>query len=316
MSKIAVTGCAGFVGSWICDKILAAGHEVVGIDNLSSGVNYTPAKVNFHTLDVTSNIKASLQDVDAVVHAAAYAELRHNWKDQSERERLFINNEIATRNILEQMPDVPIIFLSSASVYGSLSNNKGTLYGLSEEQANPGVVESPYAASKLACEAYVAAWSYKKQTSWHCLRLVNQVGARGHRGVIVDFVRMATQNQHIHAADNGLQTKNWINVEDTANAVVRLLDTHNKVPSGIYTVTSCERWSWRDIVDIMITMYQEKHPGEDTPFKLTNNECLGGSIGDPLNLYVSGDKLKPYYSCNLSVEKAVREALQSLGWAQ
>lgn len=317
MTKIAVTGCAGFVGSWICDKVLSAGYDIVGIDNLTSNVNFTPTNVEFHKLDLNENIKPILKDVDAVIHAAAYAELRHNWQDKTERDRLFLNNEMATRSVLEQMPDVPIIFLSTAAVYGSLSNYASSTkfnQALVEEDATPGAVESPYAASKLACEAYVAAWSYKRKTPWYSLRLVNQIGARTHRGVITDFLRMIREKNHIHAADNGKQTKNWVNVEDTANVVVRLLDSINPVPSGIYTVTSNERWSWRDIVNIMIKMHKEKYPDKSDPFTLTYEECLAGSIGDPINLYVSGNKLKPYYDCNKSVEKAVREALIFLDW--
>jgi UDP-glucose 4-epimerase len=319
MTKIAVTGCAGFIGSWICDKALTAGYEVIGIDNLTSGVNFTPAKVEFHKIDINDNIKDLLSNVDAVIHTAAYAELRHNWESKTERDRLFLNNEIGTRSVLEQMPAVPIIFLSTAAIYGSRSNSadaKKFNYALIESDADPSAVESPYAASKLACEAYLAAWSFKRKTPWYALRLVNQIGARTHRGVIVDFLRMIKEKQHIHAADNGAQTKNWVNVEDTANVILRLLDNEHPVPSGIYTVTSEERWSWRDIVTIMTKMYDEKYQNRTEPFSLTYEERLAGSVGDPINLYVSGDKLKPYYHCNKSVEQAVRDALTFLGWAQ
>lgn len=317
MAKIVVTGCAGFVGSWICEKALASGYEVVGIDNLSSGINYTPKEVQFIKSDVSKRVEHLLEGADAIIHAAAYAELRHNWKDRAERERLFENNEVATIRILEEMPDVPIVFLSSASVYGSLSNNKITNRPLIEDDVSPEYIESPYAASKLACEAYVAAWAYKRQTPWYCLRLVNQVGTRSHRGVITDFLRMINQEKHIHAADNGKQTKNWVSVEDTANVIMRLLDNKNKVPSGIYTVTSEERWGWRDIVNVMTKMHHEKNPFKnDIPFNLTYEECLAGSVGDPVNLYVSGEKLKPYYSCEKPIEQAVRNALSFLGWAK
>ncbi len=317
MAKFCITGCAGFIGSWICDKILAAGHEVIGIDNLSSGINYTPNNIEFHKVDVaTDNLVDILKNADAIVHAAAYAELRHNWEDISERDKLFLNNEIATRKILEQMPDVPIIFLSTAAVYGSTSQFRNHDKPLIEIDAGSDTVESPYAASKLACESYVAAWSHKRKTPWYNLRLVNQVGARTHRGVITDFLRKIKDGKHIHAADNGKQVKNWVNVEDTANTVVRLLDKNNPVPSGIYTVTSEERWSWKNIVDIMLKMHEEKYPGSEKPFTLSWEERLAGSIGDPINLYVSGEKLKPYYDCNSSVEKAVREALTYLGWCK
>jgi nucleoside-diphosphate-sugar epimerase len=205
MKKIAVTGCAGFIGSWICDKFLENGDEVIGIDNFSSGVNNTPKNVKFNYIDVNSNISNILKDVDAVVHASAKADVRHNWDNKSERESLFKNNEMATISVLEQMPNVPIIFLSTAAVYGSLSNTNNSI--LTEKDATPANIESPYAASKLACESYVAAWAYKKQIPWYCLRLVNQVGSRSHHGVISDFYNMAKNNNHITALDNGEQKK-------------------------------------------------------------------------------------------------------------
>ena len=313
---IVITGCAGFVGSWICEKALETGYKVIGIDNYSSKVNYTPKNVEFYNCDINDNIKEILKDANAIVHAAAYAELRHNWSNEEERKRLFLNNEIATRNLLEQMPDVPLIFLSSASVYGSHANTKITDRPLVEADAGMDSIESPYAASKLACEAYVSAWSFKRKTPWYALRLVNQVGARTHRGVITDFLRMIKEKKHIHAVDNGKQTKNWVSVEDTANTVIRLLDTINPVPSGVYTVASDERWSWRDIVDVMLIMHEENHPNTSPPFELTYENCLAGSIGDPVNLYVSSDKLKPYYKCEKSIENAVRNALTYLEWSK
>lgn len=314
MKTIAVTGSAGFVGSWICEKLHNAGYSIIGLDNLSSKVNYTQDYVNFYQTDVNNNISHLIKNVDAVVHASAYAELRHNWDNEQERDRLFVNNETATRSVLEQMPEVPIIFLSSSSVYGSISNNKIKDRPLKEEDANPEMIESPYAASKLACETYVAAWSFKRKTPWYCLRLVNQIGPRAHRGVITDFLRMVKESKHIHAADNGKQTKNWVHVEDTADAIVRLLDTKNSVPSGIYNMTSDERWSWRDIVNVMNDMYQDKYPNSSSPFTLTFEDKLAGSIGDPVNLYVSGEKLKPYYNCNRPVKDAVKGALLYSGW--
>ena len=155
MSKILVTGCAGFIGSWVCDKAISKGYHVVGVDNLSGKINYTPDKVEFYHFDVNSDISVAMNGIDAIVHTAAYAEIRHNWDLRSERQKIFTNNEMATISVLEQMPDVPIIYLSSASVYGSLSRSKKEV--LTEEDANPSLIESPYAAAKLACESYVAS---------------------------------------------------------------------------------------------------------------------------------------------------------------
>lgn len=307
MKNIVITGSAGFVGSHIAEKALAAGYHVIGIDNLSSPVNYTQKEVEFYQTNVNDNIAPILQKADAIVHAAARAELRHNWEHKSERDILLENNEIATRSVLEQMPDVPIIFLSTCAIYGSLSTI--IQKPLSENDATPENIISPYAASKLACEAYVAAWAFKKKVPWYALRLANQVGSRTHRGVITDFAKMVREKGQIHAADTGEQKKSWVSVEDTADTVIRMLDQSKPVPSGIYNITSDERWSWRDIYRIMNEMSKE-------PIKLTCENKLAGSIGDPVGLHISKEKLKPYYDCNRSVDRAVRDALEFIGWGK
>lgn len=307
MKNIVITGSAGFVGSWVAEKVFAAGYHVIGIDNLSSPVNYTQKEVEFYKADANEDIRPILQKADAIVHCAARAELRHNWEHQSQRDILFTNNEMATRSMLEQMPDVPFIFLSTCAIYGSLSTKMTA--PLTERDADPEAVNSPYGASKLACEAYIAAWAFKKQIPWYSLRLANQVGGRTHRGVITDFVKMVREKGHIHAADSGEQKKNWVSVEDTADAVVRILDQSKPVPSGVYNITSDERWSWRDIYRIM-----NETSGKEIP--LTCENKLAGSIGDPIGLHISKEKLKPYYDCNRSVDRAVRDALEFIGWGK
>lgn len=306
MKKIVLTGSAGFVGSWIAEKALAAGYHVIGIDNLSSPVNYTQKEVEFYKADVNDDIQPILQKADAIVHCAARAELRHNWEHKSQRDILFTNNEMATRSILEQMPDVPFVFLSTCAIYGSLSTQKTT--PLTERDADPEAVNSPYGASKLACEAYIAAWAFKKQIPWYSLRLANQVEARSHRGVISDFVQMVREKGSIHAADNGEQKKSWVSAEDTANAVIRLLDQNApQVPSGVYNIASNEKISWRDIYKIMCEMSGKE-------ISLTYENKLAGSIGDPIGLNISNEKLNPYYSCDKSVEKAIVNALEFMEW--
>jgi len=312
--KIMVTGCAGFIGSWISQKAINLGHQVVGIDNLSSGVNYTPNGVDFYIKDVNSDLSEQMSGVDAIVHCSAYAQLKDNWKDQSERKRLFNNNELATISILEQMPAVPLVFMSSASVYGSLYQIKNDI--ILEEDSNTYTIESPYAASKFACESYISAWGFKNNFPWYSLRLVNQIGARTHRGVMVDFCKKVKDCGHIHALDDGSQKKSWVAVDDTVDVVMTLLDKSKNIPSGVYNVTSSERWGWRDMVEIMKSMHKENFPNSDEPFTLSYEKCIKGSVGDPVNVYVSSEKLDKYYKCNRPIDKAVRETLSFIGWAK
>lgn len=307
--KILVTGGMGFVGSHIVDRLLETGHQVVVCDDGSSGQR----NVNRHAVylyDVTGfpkGIEKLTEDdvagVGAVVHAAAYPELRHNWTRSTERERLLESNILATQFLLEVMPEVPVVYLSSASVYGS---QPGRL--VIEADASAETCESPYAATKLSGELLVASYAYKWGTPWYALRLVNVVGARTHRGVIADFVRMMREKGSIHAADDGKQRKSWVHVADVADVVKTILpySTHDqpgKPPPGVYNVSSRERISWWDIVDAM-----------GLPQDVSYDDRDRGAVGDPYDLHVSAVKLANYYECKRPVRDGIRDALKHLGW--
>lgn len=312
--KVLVTGGCGFVGSHIVDLLLEQGHSVLVVDDHSSGQRNHAERAQYQPLGFVERgqgVEAldprQLEGIDAVVHAAAYPELRHNWTRFEERERLLESNILATQFILEVIPEnIPVVYLSSASVYGS---HPDVL--VVERDASAETCESPYAATKFSGELMVAAYAHKRGTRWHALRLVNVVGARTHRGVIADFVRMARLDAgHIHAADDGQQRKSWVHVQDVAGAVATCLMgsgmgvDFKMVPSGVYNVTSRERISWWDVVDAMGV------PRSEVTFEARDR----GAVGDPKGLYVSGVKLDPYFRCTRSVAEGIREALASLGW--
>lgn len=311
--RVLVTGGAGFVGSHIVDALIDRGDDVVVIDDLSTGnqknVNHR-ACLKVREISDMRGGHNDLVSCDAIIHAAAYADLRKNWFSSSERDRLYRRNMDATRHILEnKRPEIPILFLSTASVYGSAKNADPVL----EKDATPETCESPYAASKMGCEAMIAAYALAHKSPWHIGRLVNVVGARTKHGVIGDFVKMYrdgfigvgntfAEKGRIHAADNGRQRKSWVHVSDVANAFLRMLD--GGIPNGIYSITSQERISWWDIIEIM---------GVGSS-KVTFEDRAGGALGDPVDLHVSGAKLAPYYRPTRPIVEGIREALDHLGW--
>jgi UDP-glucose 4-epimerase len=312
--RIIVTGAAGFVGSHIAELLVDAGHEVIIIDDFSSGVNLVPLRASMLLVAADLTVKnrfveSTLRGADAIVHCAAYANLRHWTNSEDERERLRAANVDATARMLEQAPPVPIVYLGTASVYGSRPG-----HAFVEGEESPETCESWYAATKLTGEHLVAAWAHWKRTPWHVARLVNVVGARTHRGVLHDFVQMHREAGRIHAADDGSQRKSWVHVADVAQAVGMMLGLsytrmqHGEAkpvappPSGVYNVTSAERWSWRDIIREMGV--------RDFGWE----ERAVGAVGDPRDLHVSGEKLAPWFRCERPVVDGVRDALKSLGW--
>lgn len=319
--RVVVTGGAGFVGSHIVEKLAANGHEVLVLDR---ALGYLPESdprypvdpwkqalplpgVRWLAFDIADWVPGELGDhlrgTDAVVHAAAHADLRKNWDEkegENQRESLFHDNLQATHKLLENMPQVPLVYLSSASVYGDHCEKSG--HAAEEPAATSEGQLSPYSASKFACEALVAAYARGKGFPFWSLRLVNQVGKRYRYGVIADFVRMAKQDKYIKAADDGSQRKGWVHVEDTADVVVRILE--NQIPSGVYNVSSKERWSWRDVVAAMGYIHGD----------VGHENRRGGAIGDPIDIHVNTTKLDKYIKCERKVINGVRDALKGLGW--
>jgi len=291
--RVLVTGGCGFVGGHVVEALRSNADDVIVVDKAHP---VTP-------VDLCDIGPGLLEGIQAIVHCAAYADLRHNWESLDEREAQWTDNVRATIALLEHMPPVPLIFTSSASVYGSQCVGRTT--PVTEEDAHPDTCESPYAASKLACEAIIASYAYFKGFPYYNLRLVNQVGSGSHRGVIADFVRMAKLDGFVHAADDGSQEKSWVHVEDTAEAIVSLLQQVHNVPSGTYNMTSADRVSWWRIVEIM----RETHD-----FEVTHEPRRKGAVGDPEDITVSGEKMATFYKPWRNVNDGIRDALRSLGW--
>jgi UDP-glucose 4-epimerase len=320
--KILVTGGAGFVASHVVDHLIARGDQVTVVDDLRTGKRENVnAGASFFSEDIRS--QSDVTGYDAIIHAAAYADLRHNWESEAQRARLYADNVDVTRHMLERFNAPRFLFLSTASVYGAAKHD----HPVYEIDAGPHTCESPYAASKLACEAMIAAYAFARGFRWKVGRLVNVVGARTQHGVIGDFVRMhrrlwCTEHRkyvedgycrecngdrncmtgHIHAADNGKQRKSWVHVADVADAFLRMID--DDVPDGIYSVTSDERISWWDVVDAM---------GVSRDL-VTFEDRAGGAIGDPIDLHVSGEKLGRHYRPCRPVSDGIKDALKHLGW--
>ena len=218
-----VTGGAGFIGSHVVDRLMETekNHEVIVLDNLSSGnENFITPHIGkqdfqFHKADILHDDISPLFDgVEEVWHLAANPEVRIGAEDT----RVHLEqNVIATYNVLEAMRanDVRrMIFTSTSTVYGDADK-------LPTPEEYPTIPVSLYGASKLACEALIAAYCHTFDMRAWIYRFANVIGRRSSHGVIYDFINKIRSNpEELEILGDGNQTKSYIYVDDCIDAMV------------------------------------------------------------------------------------------------
>ena len=217
--KIIVTGGAGFIGSHIVDDLVSDGHQVLVIDDLSTGnFNNINPKADFENLDITnSRISAVIKsfEPDVISHFAAQTSVNISTNNPT----LDANsNIIGTINVFEAMNKTKC----SNLIY---INTGGALYGepqyLPLDEAHPINPISPYGLSKWVAEKYILMQKRSYQFI-KVLRLSNVYGPRqdsyGEAGVVSIFLSKMLSNEPVTIFGNGNQTRDFIYVGDVASA--------------------------------------------------------------------------------------------------
>jgi UDP-glucose 4-epimerase len=240
-----VTGCAGFLGSTLTERLLAQGHSVVGYDNFSTGREAYLQTVLGHPafelvradLLETRALTDALRGIDVVYHLAANADVRrgteHPAKDLEQ-------NTIATHNVLEAMRRnrvTRIAFASSAAIYGDCN-----VIPIPEDAPFP-VQTSLYGASKAAAEGLISAYCTGFGLRAHVFRCASIVGERYSHGHIVDFYRqLRSDPARLRVLGDGRQRKAYVYVHDCIDAIFAAMDRASGPVNlfNIAAVDSCE----------------------------------------------------------------------------
>lgn len=218
-----VTGCAGFIGSHVVDRLLGEGHTVTGYDNFSTGrepflagacANNRFRLVRGDVLD-TSTLGAAMKGTEFVFHLAANADVRFGTQHPG---RDLEQNTIATFNVLEAMRANGVrkmAFASTGSVYG-----EPAVFPTPEDAPFP-VQTSLYGASKLAGEGLIAAYCEGFGFQSWIFRFVSILGERYSHGHVADFYRslMANPNE-LFVLGDGHQRKSYLYVQDCIEAML------------------------------------------------------------------------------------------------
>lgn len=224
--RILVTGGAGFIGSHTAEALLAAGAEVVVLDNYSAG-----KEQNLRTDDRLRIIRGDIRDidavrkaiasVDAVMHLAAQVSVRDSIQQPVNSAQ---HNVVGFLNVLEAAREAGVrrvVYASSAAVYGVPQT-------LPLDESSPVAPISPYGLEKLVNEHYAALYQSLHGLECLGLRYFNVYGPRQdpasqYAGVITKFSSLLQRGEPLHIFGDGLQTRDFVYVKDIARANVSAL---------------------------------------------------------------------------------------------
>jgi UDP-glucose 4-epimerase len=228
MTTYLVTGAAGFIGSHLCDRLLAEGGRVVAVDDLSTGriANLAEARsygqqLTFQDLDVrTDGLGQVMQrhQPEVVMHLAAQAGVRPSLRDPRHDASV---NVLGTLNVLETA-------LAAGTRKVVYAASGGTLYGepraipVKERQRWSSRPASPYGISKRAVIDYLEFYRTARGLDFTALALANVYGPRqdphGEAGVVSIFARAMLAGEQLVIHGDGSQTRDYVFIDDTIHA--------------------------------------------------------------------------------------------------
>jgi len=243
-----ITGVAGFLGSALAEHLAREGHQVRGLDDLSTGdPQMLSPDVHFTRGDINDRPKlwTLLQEVDCVYHLAARVSVQESMLYPREYNA---TNVGGTVSLMEAMRDVGVrrvIFASSGAVYGDQGNQP------LKESAVPDP-HSPYAVSKISAEHYVRTIGNLWGMDTVCLRIFNAYGPgqhlpASHPPVVPHFLRQALRGGTLVVHGNGEQTRDYVYVDDVVSAMVAAATAPN-VNGLVINVGSGRETSIRELV--------------------------------------------------------------------
>lgn len=281
--KVLITGGYGFIGSFVAERFLREGHQVVIIDNISTGnVNNIKFPHTSYILDVESpNCEAVFEqhEIDAVIHLAAQVDIVTSVENPYADTK---SNILGLTNMLQLSAKYHVrkfIFASSAAVYGTTQEMP-----LSESYLCKPV--SPYGINKLLGEYYCEKWKELYDLSTLCFRFANVYGPRqgtiGEGGVVSIFMERVRDGKELVIYGTGEQTRDFIYVEDVAEAIFLAAGTEH---SGVMNLSTCTENSINTLIEILSELHPSlpsiirvnSRPG-DIYRSVLNNELLRSTI--------------------------------------
>ena len=230
--RLLVTGAAGFLGSHLCDKLLAEGHIVFGIDNFFRGKKENLPNHSdfiFQEIDLTKE-GFNIPELDVVIHYAAINGTRYFYDIPN---KVVDDNIRMTQNVLDSIDESvnKVIYASSSEIYGPKPV-------VPTDESQPielhiSAVRDSYASSKAIGEFMVKTWCNQNQRSYVIVRPFNTYGTRmatnGYGQVIPELIERANDD-NFYIYGDGSQTRSFCHVQDHVNIVnILMMKANNEI---------------------------------------------------------------------------------------
>ncbi|WP_088067424.1 GDP-mannose 4,6-dehydratase [Gottfriedia luciferensis] len=287
MSKVLITGGAGFIGSNLARAYLAKGYEVIIVDNLSTGkLSNVPENVTLYEEDIRSSNFIDIvkeEQPDVINHHAAQIDVQLSIKNPAEDASI---NILGTINVLEavkminETKECRLVYPSSAAVYGEPQY-------LGVDEVHPIKPISFYGASKFTPEFYIQVYHQLHNIPYTIFRYANVFGIgqdpKGEGGVISILVDKIVNNELFTVFGDGEQTRDFIYVEDIVSAN---LIASEKPINTVVNISTNTKISLNELINVaegvinskIETKYAEERSGDIKHSYLNNkkaNEQLG-----------------------------------------
>jgi len=252
MSKIIVTGGAGFIGSHIVDELILSGHEVHIVDNMSAGKeeNINP-KATMHKMDIRDGeaLLPIFKGAEYVFHEAAMPRVQYSIENPVETNDINVNGLLSVLEACRLNGVKRLVFASSSSIYG-----EPEVLPTSEEMPiNP---MSPYASHKYIGEVYLKLYAKIYGLETVCLRYFNVYGPRfdpngAYPLVIGYFMKLRKEGKALLITGDGEQTRDFVHVFDVAKANILAMERENVGKGEVINIGGGKRYSINYIAELI-----------------------------------------------------------------
>jgi len=252
MAKYLVTGGAGFIGSNLVDKLIEKGHEVVVIDNLSTGKkeNINPS-AKFYQFDICDidKIYGAFDGVKFVFHLAAIPSVPMSIQDPVGTSEINILGTINVLRAAQVAGCKRVIFASSSAVYGDQKE-----FPIKESAVLN--FKSPYALHKLVGEQYARLFTDIYKLPVICLRYFNVYGPRidinsDYSLVIGKFLKLHAQNMPLTIFGDGNQTRSFCYVDDVIEANIKASENDKLVGGEVINIGHEKSFSINSLAELI-----------------------------------------------------------------